>query len=91
MGRLHLHKTTMTPDELIEENRHLKDQLATLSKTQANNMHRLSDMIDGRNEALIQIGRILRDKESQHKDLAIGSTAFKSALQWAEKYLPDRI
>ena len=78
-------------ETLTEENRHLRDQLATLSKTQAENMQRLSDMIDRRNEALLCIGRILRDKETQHKDLMIGSTAFKSALSWAEFYLPRRI
>ena len=78
-------------ETLTEENRHLRDQLASISETQAENMQRLSDMIDRRNEALLYIGRILRDKETQHKDLMLGSTAFKSALSWAEKYLPDKI
>jgi len=74
-------------ETLTEENRHLRDQLATLSIIHAKDMQRLSDMIDGRGEALLYIGRILRDKETQHKDLMLGSTAFKSALSWAGKYL----
>jgi hypothetical protein len=67
-------------ETLTEENRSLRNQIAAMS-----------DMIDHRDEALLCIGRILRDKETQHKDLLIGSTAFKSALSWAEKYLPDKI
>jgi hypothetical protein len=46
---------------------------------------------DERNQALLYIARILRDKETQHKDLMIGSTAFKSALSWAEKFNPEQI
>ena len=74
-------------ETLTEENRHLRDQLASLSKTQAGNMQRLSDMIDRRNEALTRIERILRDKQNQDEDLLLGSTAFKSALSWAGKHL----
>lgn len=36
---------------LTQENRHLKDQLATLSKTHTKDMQRLSDMIDRRDES----------------------------------------
>ena len=81
------HDMMREAETLTEENRHLKDQLASLSKTQAENMQRLSDMIDRRNEALIRIERILRDKQNQDEDLLVGSTAFKSALSWAGKHL----
>jgi hypothetical protein len=67
-------------ETLTQENRHLRDHIAAMS-----------DMIDHRDEALLCIGRIFRDKETQHKDLMLGSNAFKSALSWAEKYLPDKI
>ena len=47
---------------LQEENQHLKDQLATLSTTHTKDMHRLSDMIDFRNNAI----RKLRDAKGRH-------------------------
>lgn len=62
-------KGTTTPEpkpedgsNLQEENRHLKDQLATLSMTHAKDIHRLSDMIDFRNNAI----RKLRDAKGRH-------------------------
>jgi len=88
LGTDPIHNDMMREAEtLTEENRHLRDQLANLSKTQAENMQRLSDMIDRRNEALMRIERILRDKQNQDEDLSLGSTAFKSALSWAGKHL----
>ena len=54
-------------DEMQEENRHLKDQLATLSKTHAKDMQRLSDMIDFRDNAI----RKMRDAKGRyHTELA---------------------
>lgn len=49
----------MNTEELIEENRSLKDQLAVLSKNQAKNMQRLSNMIDNRDKTLSRIVEIL--------------------------------
>jgi hypothetical protein len=81
LGTDPIHNDMMREAEtLTRENRSLRNQIADMS-----------DMIDHRDEALLCIGRILRDKETQHKDLMLGSTAFKSALSWAEFYLPRRI
>jgi hypothetical protein len=77
----------MNHDELIQENRHLKDQLATLSKTHAEDMQRLSDMIDKRQEALRYISEIIEEKEAEREDLELGSTAYKSVRRWASLYL----
>lgn len=61
------HKTKMNTDELIQENRHLKHQLSTLSKTHAKDMQRPSDMIDFRNNAI----RKMRDAKGRyHTELA---------------------
>jgi hypothetical protein len=49
-------------EELEEENRRLKDMLASLSKTHATDMQRLSDMIDFRNNAI----RKMRDAKGRH-------------------------
>jgi hypothetical protein len=49
-------------NSLQEENRHLKDQLATLSKMHAKDLQRLSDMIDFRDNAI----RKLRDAKGRH-------------------------
>lgn len=49
-------------DNLQEENRHLKDHLATLSKMHAKDLQRLSDMIDFRDNAI----RKLRDAKGRH-------------------------
>jgi predicted DNA-binding protein len=77
----------MNTDELIEENRHLKDQLATLSKTHAKDMQRLSNMIDKRQEALRYISEIIEEKAENREDLELGSTAYKSVRRWASEFL----
>lgn len=48
-------------DELIEQNAHLKEMLATLSKTHSKDMNRLSKMIDD----------FIRDKRQIGKDLGL--------------------
>ena len=54
-------------NELVEENRHIKDMLANLSKTHAKHMQRLSDMIDFRENAI----RKMRDAKGRyHTELA---------------------
>ena len=73
--------------EVTQENRHLKDQLATLSKTHANDMQRLSNMIDKRQEALRRISEIVEENASEHKDLELGSTAYTSVRFWASFFL----
>lgn len=80
-------KIKMNTDELIEENRHLKDMLSTLSKTHAKDMQRLSDMIDKRQEALRHISEIIEEKAEKREDLKLGSTAHKSVRRWASLFL----
>lgn len=77
----------MNTDELIQENRQLKDILATMSITHANDMHRLSNMIDKRQEALRNISQIIEEKAAEREDLELGSTAYKSVRRWACLYL----
>lgn len=72
--------------EISEENRTLKDNLATLSKTKATDMQRLSDMIDKRQEALRYISEIIEEKALQREDLELGSTAYKSIRRWARLF-----
>lgn len=73
--------------EMYEQNRHLKDQLATLSKTHAKDMTRLSDMIDKRQEALRYISEIIEEKAAEREDLELGSTAYKSVRRLASLFL----
>ena len=88
LGTDPIHNDMLREAEMLtQENRHLRDQLASMSETQAENMQRLSDMIDRRNEALMRIELLLMDKQNQDEDLLVGSTAFKSALSWAGKHL----
>ena len=77
----------MDPNELIQENRHLKDQLATMSKTHSKDMQRLSDMIDLRQGALRYISDIIENKNAAGQDLLCGSTAYKSVRRWAADFL----
>jgi hypothetical protein len=77
----------MDTNELIQENRHLKDQLATLSSTHAKDMARLSDMIDLRQGALRHISNIMEEKNAAGQDLLCGSTAYKSVRRWASDFL----
>lgn len=72
---------------LEEENRHLKDMLATLSKIHAKDMRRLSDMIDLRQGALRHISEIIEEKNAASQDLLCGSTAYKSVRRWASDFL----
>lgn len=74
-------------EELIQETRQLKDQLVHISKTQAENMHRLDNMIDKRQEALRYISEIIEEKAANREDLEIGSTAYKSLRRWASEFL----
>jgi predicted DNA-binding protein len=79
--------TSEDVDAMQEENRHLKDMLANLSKTHATDMQRLSDMIDKRQEALRYISEIIEEKAAEREDLELGSTAYKSVRRWASKFL----
>jgi len=75
----------MDTNELIEENRHLKDQLAILSKTHATDMQRLSDMIDFRDNAI----RKMRDAKGRfHTELATRAL-FEIIQENANVDLPD--
>jgi CHASE3 domain sensor protein len=74
---------------IAEENRHLKDMLATLSKTHAKDMQRLSDMIDLRQGALRHISEIIEEKNAAGQDLLCGSTAYKSVRRWASDFLQN--
>jgi hypothetical protein len=56
-----------TVAQINEENRHLKDMLANLSKTHAKDMRRLSDMIDFRDNA---IRKMREAKGRYHTELA---------------------
>jgi chromosome segregation ATPase len=85
--RRELTSATEQQNELKEENKHLKDQLATLSKTHATDMQRLSDMIDERQEALRYISEIIEEKSAEREDLELGSTAYKTVRRWASFFL----
>jgi hypothetical protein len=80
---------TEQQNELKEENKHLKDQLATLSKTHATDMQRLSDMIDERQEALRYISEIIEEKSAEREDLELGSTAYKTVRRRASFFLDN--
>jgi hypothetical protein len=73
--------------ELQEENRQLKANLVSLSKTNANNIMRLSVMIDKRQEALQYISEIIEEKAENGDDLELGSTAYKSVRRWAALFI----
>jgi predicted DNA-binding protein len=79
--------TSEDVDAMHEENRHLKDMLATLSKNHATDMQRLSDMIDKRQEALRYISEIIEEKAAEREDLELGSKAYKSVRRWASEFL----
>lgn len=76
--------------QMLEEIRHLKDQLATLSITHAKDMQRLSDIIDKRQEALRYISEIIEEKAAKREDLEIGSTAYKSVRRWSSLFLHNK-
>jgi hypothetical protein len=77
--------------ELWEQNRRLKDMLATLSETRAEDMQRLSDMINKRQEALRHISEIIEEKAAESEDLKLGSTAYRSVRRWASEFLHNAI
>lgn len=77
----------MDIETLIQENRHLRDQLATLSKSQAKNMQRLSDMIDARNKTLSRIIEILQPCASNRRMMQIANPA-RQCINLAKHHLP---
>lgn len=77
----------MTPEELIEENRNLKDQLATLSKTHAKDRTRLSNMIDNRNTTLTKIVEILQPCANNRRFMQIANPA-RQCINLAKYHLP---
>ena len=70
-------------EELEEENRHLKDMLANLSKTHAKDRQRLSDMIDEREKVLGHIAAIMQEKDDNGEHILIYSDAWKSIRRWS--------
>ncbi len=71
----------MNTDELIQENRHLKDQLATLSKTHAKDMQRLSDMIDAKDRSMRKLCQAANEYLTEIEDYTRRSEKLRAIIQ----------
>lgn len=76
--------------ELREENRHLKDQLASLSSIKAKDMRRLSDMIDRRTEALEEIRKIMLPLAGNRRFMQIAGPA-RECLNIIRRIVPNNV
>ena len=74
--------------ELRQEVRHLKDQLATLSRVTAKEKRKLGNMVEARERTLAKIVEVLQPAASNRRFMQIAGPAHQ-CINAAKMYLPN--
>lgn len=72
--------------DLVEENRCLRDQLATLSKLHAKKVQKLSNMIDERDRTLRKISQIMQGPANNRRFMQIAGPA-RECINLTKKFV----